>query len=105
VIVVVDNYDSFTYNLAHLLLGHGGQVEVVRNDEVSARDIRDLGPSGVVISPGPGTPADAGVSVGTVRACAATIRCSASASGTRPSRPPTAPGSAPRRSPCTARRP
>jgi anthranilate synthase/aminodeoxychorismate synthase-like glutamine amidotransferase len=70
--VVVDNYDSFTYNLAHLLLGNGCQVDVVRNDEVSARDIADSGPGGIVISPGPGTPADAGVSVDTVRACAAT---------------------------------
>jgi para-aminobenzoate synthetase/4-amino-4-deoxychorismate lyase len=72
-VVLVDNYDSFTYNLAHLLLSHGCQVEVVRNDEVSAGGIRDFGPAGIVISPGPGTPADAGVSLDTVRACAATI--------------------------------
>ena len=55
-VVLVDNYDSFTYNLAHLLLRHGCQVEVVRNDEVCARDIRDFGPAGIVISPGPCTP-------------------------------------------------
>jgi anthranilate synthase/aminodeoxychorismate synthase-like glutamine amidotransferase len=72
-IVLIDNYDSFTYNLAHLLLSHGCQVEVVRNDEISARSISDSGPDGIVISPGPGTPADAGVSVSVVRACAATI--------------------------------
>jgi para-aminobenzoate synthetase / 4-amino-4-deoxychorismate lyase len=72
-IILVDNYDSFTYNLAHLLLSHGCQVEVVRNDEVSARDIADFSPGGIVISPGPGTPADAGISVDTARACAATI--------------------------------
>ena len=71
-IVLVDNYDSFTYNLAHLLLSHGCLVEVVRNDEVCARDIAEAGPDGIVISPGPGTPADAGVSVDVVRACAAT---------------------------------
>ncbi len=71
-IVLVDNYDSFSYNLAHLLLSNGWQVDVVRNDEVSARDIADSGPGGIVISPGPGTPGDAGVSVDTVRACAAT---------------------------------
>jgi para-aminobenzoate synthetase/4-amino-4-deoxychorismate lyase len=71
VIVLVDNYDSFSYNLAHLLLGHGGQVEVVRNDEVSAGDIAAFAPDGIVISPGPGTPAEAGISVGTVQACAA----------------------------------
>ena len=70
-IVLVDNYDSFTYNLAHLLLRHAAQVEVVRNDEVTAADIAAFGPDGIVISPGPGTPADAGISVGTVRACAA----------------------------------
>ena len=72
-IVLIDNYDSFTYNLAHLLLSHGCQVEVVRNDEISARSVSDSGPDGIVISPGPGTPADAGVSVNIVRACAATI--------------------------------
>jgi para-aminobenzoate synthetase / 4-amino-4-deoxychorismate lyase len=68
-IVLIDNYDSFTYNLAHLLLRSGCQVEVVRNDEVTARDIAGLRPGGIVISPGPGTPADAGVSIHTVRVC------------------------------------
>ena len=71
-IVLVDNYDSFTYNLAHLLLRTGCQVEVVRNDEVSAGAICEFAPDGIVISPGPGTPAEAGISVDTVRACAAT---------------------------------
>ena len=71
-IVLIDNYDSFTYNLAHLLLGHGSQVEVVRNDEVTADDIARLRPDGIVISPGPCTPAEAGISVAAVRACAAT---------------------------------
>jgi len=71
-IVLVDNYDSFTYNLAHLLLRTGCQVEVVRNDEVSAGAICEFAPDGIVISPGPGTPAEAGISIDTVRACAAT---------------------------------
>ena len=71
VIVLVDNYDSFSYNLAHLLLSHGAQVEVVRNDEVTAEGIAGFAPDGIVISPGPGTPDDAGISVGTVQACAA----------------------------------
>ena len=71
-IVLVDNYDSFTYNLAHLLLGYGARVEVVRNDEVTAGDIAAFRPGGVVISPGPCTPAEAGISVEVVRACAAT---------------------------------
>ena len=70
-IVLIDNYDSFTYNLAHLLLRTGCHVEVVRNDEVSARH-RGIRPDGIVISPGPGTPADAGISVAAVRACGAT---------------------------------
>jgi anthranilate synthase/aminodeoxychorismate synthase-like glutamine amidotransferase len=68
-IILIDHYDSFTYNLAHLLLGNQCQVEVVRNDEVSVPDIGALNPEGIVISPGPGTPADAGISIGTVRAC------------------------------------
>ena len=68
VILLIDNYDSFTYNLAHLLLGSGCRVEVVRNDEVTAADIAGFRPAGIVISPGPGTPADAGVSVEAVLA-------------------------------------
>ncbi len=68
-IVLIDNYDSFTYNLAHLLLGGGCQVEVIRNDEVTAQDLMASGPDGIVISPGPGTPADAGISIAAVRAC------------------------------------
>ena len=72
-IVLIDNYDSFTYNLAHLLLRQRCQVEVVRNDEICARDVAGFGPAGIVISPGPGTPADAGASIDIVRACAATI--------------------------------
>ena len=70
-IILVDNYDSFTYNLAHLLLSGGCQVDVVRNDEVSAQDIAAAGPAGIVISPGPCAPADAGISMATVRACGA----------------------------------
>jgi len=72
-IVLIDNYDSFTYNLAHLLLRQGCQVEVVRNDEICGADVAGFGPAGIVISPGPGTPADAGASIDIVRACAATI--------------------------------
>jgi para-aminobenzoate synthetase/4-amino-4-deoxychorismate lyase len=67
--VLIDNYDSFTYNLAHMLTTNGCRVEVVRNDEVSAEQVASFGPAGVVISPGPCTPADAGISVDVVRAC------------------------------------
>ena len=70
VTVLIDNYDSFTYNLAHMLTTCGCRVEVVRNDEVSAEQVALFGPAGLVISPGPGTPADAGISVDVVRACA-----------------------------------
>jgi anthranilate synthase/aminodeoxychorismate synthase-like glutamine amidotransferase len=70
-VVLLDNYDSFTGNLAHLLQIAGARVEVVRNDEVTAAAIIDGGPAGVVISPGPCAPAEAGISIATVTACAA----------------------------------
>jgi anthranilate synthase component 2 len=69
-VVLLDNYDSFTGNLAHLLQIAGARVEVVRNDEVTATAIVDGAPAGVVISPGPCTPAEAGISIATVTACA-----------------------------------
>jgi anthranilate synthase/phosphoribosyltransferase len=61
-ILVIDNYDSFTYNLVQLLAALGADVVVRRNDEITSADAIALEPRGVVISPGPGTPADAGVS-------------------------------------------
>ena len=67
-VLLIDNYDSFTYNLAHLLLSHGCHVEVIRNDEASVREIVTFAPDGIVISPGPGIPADAGISIPVVRA-------------------------------------
>jgi para-aminobenzoate synthetase/4-amino-4-deoxychorismate lyase len=70
-VVLVDNYDSFTWNLAHLLSTSGAQVEVVRNDEVTAAEVAAASPAGVVISPGPCAPAEAGISIETVRSCAA----------------------------------
>ena len=69
-IVLVDNYDSFTWNLAHLLSISGARVEVVRNDEATAAQIAAAGPAGLVISPGPGTPAEAGISIDMVRLAA-----------------------------------
>ncbi len=71
-ILVVDNYDSFTYNLVQLLSALGAEVRVERNDAISAADALALGPAGVVISPGPGTPAEAGISADVVRAAAET---------------------------------
>ncbi|MCA9534144.1 MAG: aminodeoxychorismate/anthranilate synthase component II [Myxococcales bacterium] len=61
-ILVVDNYDSFTYNLVQYLRELGAVVTVQRNDEIDLEGVRALAPEGVLISPGPGTPDDAGVS-------------------------------------------
>ena len=60
-ILVVDNYDSFTFNLVQLLWGRGSEVEVLRNDVESAATMLERGPSGIILSPGPGRPEDAGV--------------------------------------------
>ena len=69
-ILVIDNYDSFTWNLVHYLREIGAEVRVERNDSVSARQAIDSGASAVLISPGPGTPDDAGISLELVSACA-----------------------------------
>lgn len=68
---LIDNYDSFTQNLAHLLAGSGAGVVVVRNDEVTVSGVLSRRPLGIVLSPGPRTPAEAGVSIPLVLACAA----------------------------------
>jgi len=67
-ILVVDNYDSFTYNLVQYIGESGERVEVYRNDELSVEEIVALNPEKIVISPGPGTPDDAGVSVPLIHA-------------------------------------
>ena len=61
-ILLIDNYDSFTYNLAHLFGALGAEVTVRRNDEIDADEAERLQPAQLVISPGPGRPADAGAS-------------------------------------------
>jgi len=66
-ILLIDNYDSFTYNLAHLFGELGAEVVVRRNDTIDPDEAQRLAPSHLVISPGPGRPADAGVSVELVR--------------------------------------
>jgi para-aminobenzoate synthetase / 4-amino-4-deoxychorismate lyase len=68
-VVVIDNYDSFTHNLVHLLASAGCKVEVVRNDEITAEQVLAFRPAGVVISPGPCAPADAGISIDVARTC------------------------------------
>jgi anthranilate synthase component II len=67
VILLVDNYDSFTYNLAHLFQELGAEVTVLRNDAVDPDEAERLAPSHLVVSPGPGRPADAGATVEIVR--------------------------------------
>jgi len=67
-LLVLDNYDSFTYNLVQYLGELGAEPLVRRNDEITADEALALAPEGIVISPGPGLPADAGISVGLVRA-------------------------------------
>ena len=66
-ILLVDNYDSFTYNLAHLLGELGAEVVVRRNDEVTPDEAEQLGPSHLVISPGPGRPENAGATPAILR--------------------------------------
>jgi para-aminobenzoate synthetase component 2 len=72
-ILVVDNYDSFVFNLVHYLAQLGADVTVRRNDEVSAGEPVDLGMDGVLLSPGPGRPEDAGVCVDMVNEIADTV--------------------------------
>ncbi|MCL2778363.1 MAG: aminodeoxychorismate/anthranilate synthase component II [Polyangiaceae bacterium] len=66
-ILMIDNYDSFTYNLVQYLGELGATVHIVRNDEVSVQDIVRLAPEKIVISPGPATPNEAGVSVEVIK--------------------------------------
>ena len=69
-ILVIDNYDSFTWNLVHYLMELGAEVEVVRNDSLSAAQALASGAQGFLISPGPCTPNEAGISLDLVAACA-----------------------------------
>jgi anthranilate synthase component 2 len=73
-ILVIDNYDSFTFNLVHYLMELGSEVEVVRNDAISAGQALSSGAKGFLISPGPCTPTEAGVSLDLVAACADAAR-------------------------------
>ena len=69
-IVVVDNYDSFTYNLVQYLAELGAVVRVFRNDAIGVDELRGLEPEGILLSPGPGTPDDAGITLDVVRSLA-----------------------------------
>ncbi len=72
-LLLIDNYDSFTYNLAQYLGELGEDVRVVRNDDLSVTEVRQLKPQRIVVSPGPCTPNQAGISVSVIRELAGTI--------------------------------
>ena len=72
-ILVIDNYDSFTWNLVHYLMELGAEVQVVRNDAISAGQALSSGAQGFLISPGPCTPNEAGISVPLIKAFAGRI--------------------------------
>ena len=69
-ILVIDNYDSFTFNLVHYLMELGADVRVERNDAISAAEAVGSGAKGILLSPGPKTPNEAGIALDTVAACA-----------------------------------
>ena len=72
-IAVIDNYDSFTYNLVQYLGTLGAEVHVRRNDQITVQEIAALKPDGLLISPGPGEPRDAGITEDAIRGLAGTM--------------------------------
>ncbi len=72
-LLLIDNYDSFTYNLVQAFMVLGAEVIVHRNDEITVEQARALAPTHLCVSPGPGTPYDAGVSMDTIRAFAGIV--------------------------------
>lgn len=66
-ILLIDNYDSFTYNLFQYLAELGAEVRVIRNDDIPAEAVRNLNPAGIVLSPGPGNPREAGITLDVIR--------------------------------------
>lgn len=66
-VLMIDNYDSFTYNLVQYLAELGAEVDVVRNDQIAVEQVPELRPDKIVVSPGPCTPREAGISVETIR--------------------------------------
>lgn len=66
-VLIIDNYDSFTYNLVHLVAQGTDDLQVHRNDTLTVEDIRAMRPSGILISPGPGRPSDAGITCDVIR--------------------------------------
>lgn len=72
-IVIVDNYDSFTYNLVQYVGELGFQAKVIRNDSLQIKNIKEINPSHIIISPGPGSPEEAGISLDIISSFASTI--------------------------------
>lgn len=72
-ILMIDNYDSFTYNVVQYLAELGAEIKVIRNDEYSVDEIEEMAPQKIVVSPGPCTPSEAGVSVELIRRVAGRI--------------------------------
>ena len=66
-IALIDNYDSFTFNLVHYIKNAGARVDVFRNDALTIEELEEMAPHAIVISPGPGRPEDAGISLDVVR--------------------------------------
>ncbi len=66
-IVLIDNYDSFTYNLYQLLGEYEEEIVVVRNDQITIEQLEEMKPKGIVLSPGPGKPEDAGICMEVIR--------------------------------------
>ena len=66
-LLMIDNYDSFTYNLYQYLAELGAEVVTVRNDKITLEEIEEMAPAGIIISPGPGTPLQAGISKDVIR--------------------------------------
>jgi len=66
-IVLIDNYDSFTYNLVQMLGGLGADIRVFRNDAITVEGVAELAPEALIVSPGPCTPKEAGISVAAIR--------------------------------------
>ena len=71
--LMIDNYDSFTYNLVHLLSMQGADIQVVRNDRITLDEIRELAPEGLIVSPGPGRPQQAGICMDAIRRFSTTL--------------------------------
>ena len=72
-ILMIDNYDSFTYNLVQAFRGLGADMQVVRNDKIDVDGIRALAPAAIVLSPGPGNPDSAGITLEAVKAFAGAV--------------------------------